>query len=137
MLSAQRAAVEAERRAQLDASTDARIDQVRPFRLRQGMGSQGAWWLVRACCGWRACKHRRAVGGVAGFTPPPEQSGERARDHGLTTSGNRQVRGMPTEWAWRGRRLQPDSALRVGFRARFGGGGTRGRRMGMVAVARQ
>jgi transposase len=44
---------------------------------------------------------------------------------------------MTTEWAWSGRRLQPDSALRVWCRERFGGGGTRLRRMGMVAVARQ
>ena len=44
---------------------------------------------------------------------------------------------MTTELAWSGLRLQPDSALRVWFRERFGGGGNRLRRIGMVAVVRQ
>jgi transposase len=39
--------------------------------------------------------------------------------------------------AWRGGRDQPERALRGWVRERFGGGGTRVRRMGMVAVARQ
>ena len=44
---------------------------------------------------------------------------------------------MTTELAWSWRRLQPDSALSVWFRERFGGGGTRLRRRGIVAVARK
>jgi transposase len=44
---------------------------------------------------------------------------------------------MPTELAWRGRCFQPASALRVWFRERFGSGGKRWRRMGMVAGARK
>ena len=55
----------------------------------------------------------------------------------MTTSGNRHGRWMTTELAWRWLRLQPDSALRVGCRERFGGGGTRVRRIGIVAGARQ
>ena len=43
---------------------------------------------------------------------------------------------MTTELAWRWLRFQPDSALSVWFRERFGGGGKRVRRIGMVAVAR-
>jgi transposase len=56
-------AVEAERRAQRHASTDARIDKGRQWMLRKGIGIKGAWVLVMACFGWRACKHRREVGG--------------------------------------------------------------------------
>ena len=41
------------------------------------------------------------------------------------------------EWAWSWVRDQPESALSCWFRERFGGGGTRVRRIGMVAVARQ
>ena len=44
---------------------------------------------------------------------------------------------MTTELAWSWLRLQPDSALRVWFRERFGHGGKRVRRMGMIAVARK
>ena len=61
--SEQSAAVAAERRRQLQASTDARIDQVRQWMPLQGIGINGAWVLVREFFGWRACKHRREVGG--------------------------------------------------------------------------
>ena len=44
---------------------------------------------------------------------------------------------MTTELAWSWRRFQPDRALRCWCRERFGGGGTRLRRLGMVAVARK
>ncbi|HKA55108.1 MAG TPA: IS110 family transposase [Candidatus Binatia bacterium] len=136
-LSEQIAAVEAERRAQLQASTDARIDKVRQLMLLKGMGINGAWLLVMEFFGWRACQNRREVGGLAGFTPTPYQSGERAREQGITKSGNRHVRWMMTELAWSWLRFQPDSALSVWFRERFGSGGERLRRIGIVAVARK
>jgi transposase len=104
---------------------------------RKGIGINGAWLVVREFFGWRAFKNRREVGGVAGFTPTPYHSGERAREQGMSKSGNRHVRWMTTELAWSWRRFQPDSALRCWFRERFGGGGKRLRRMGMVAVARK
>jgi transposase len=44
---------------------------------------------------------------------------------------------MTTELAWSGLRYQPESALRCWFRERFGSGGKRLRRIGMVAVARK
>ena len=136
-LSEQIAAVEAERRAQLHASTDARIDQVRQLMLLKGMGINGAWLLVLEFFGWRAFKNRREVGGLAGFTPTPYQSGESAREQGITKSGNRHVRWMTTELAWSWLRFQPDSALSCWFRQRFGSGGKRLRRIGIVAVARK
>ena len=63
VLSAPSAAVAAARRAQLQASTDVRLDQVRQGRRRTGRGSKGAWLVVLAFVGWRACTHRREVGG--------------------------------------------------------------------------
>src|SRR5262249_12760062 len=137
LLSEQMAAVEAERRAQLQASTEAHIAKVRQWMQRKGIGLKGAWLLVMEFFGWRAFKPRRDVGGLAGFTPTPYQSGERARAQGMSQSGNRHVRWMTTELAWSWRRFQPDSALRCWFRQRFGSGGKRLRRMGMVAVARK
>jgi transposase len=44
---------------------------------------------------------------------------------------------MMTELAWGWLRYQPERALSWWFRARFGGGGKRLRRIGMVAVARK
>ena len=55
----------------------------------------------------------------------------------MTKSGNRRGRWMSMELAWGWLRLQPDSALRAWFRERFGDGGQRLRRIGMVAVARK
>ena len=70
-------------------------------------------------------------------TPTPYQSGESAREQGISKSGNRHVRWMTTELAWSWLRYQPDSALSVWFRERFGSGGKRLRRIGIVAVARK
>jgi transposase len=62
-LSEQLAAVEAERRAQLQASPEAQIAKVRQLMQRKGRGSKGAWLVVMAFFRWRACKNRREVGG--------------------------------------------------------------------------
>src|SRR6266699_3046595 len=125
-LSAQIAEVEAERRAQLQASTEASIDKVRQLMQLKGIGINGAWLLVMEFFGWRAFKNRREVGGLAGFTPTPYHSGESAREQGITKSGNRHVRWMTTELAWSWLRFQPDSTLSCWFRERFGGGAQRG-----------
>jgi transposase len=136
-LSQQMAELEAERRALLQSSQAAPIEKVRQLMQLRGLGINGAWLLVMAFFAWRECKHRREVGGLAGLTPTPYHSGESARDQGMTKAGNRHVRWMTTEWAWSGRRYQPESALSCGFRERFGGGGKRLRRSEIVAVARK
>jgi transposase len=136
-LSEQIAAVEVERRTLLQTSAEASLDKIRQLMQLKGIGINGAWLLVMEFFGWRAFKNRREVGGLAGFTPTPYQSGESAREQGITKSGNRHVRWMTTELAWSWLRFQPDSALSVWFRARFGGGGKRLRRIGIVAVARK
>ncbi len=136
-LSEQIAEVEAERRARLQTSSDASTEQIRQLMLLKGIGINGAWLLVMEFFGWRAFKNRREVGGLAGFTPTPYQSGESAREQGITKSGNRHVRWMTTELAWSWLRFQPESALSVWFRERFGGGSKRLRRIGIVAVARK
>jgi transposase len=136
-LSEQIAALEAERRARLPSAQDASIEKVRQLMQLRGIGINGAWLLVMEFFGWRELKTRREVGGLAGFTPTPYQSGESAREQGITKSGNRHVRWMTTELAWSWLRYQPESALSCWFRERFGGGGKRMRRIGIVAVARK
>jgi transposase len=136
-LSEQIAEVEAERRALLQTSTDTSIDKIRQLMMLKGIGINGSWLLVMEFFGWREFKNRREVGGLAGFTPTPYQSGESAREQGISKSGNRHVRWMTTELAWSWLRFQPDSALSVWFRERFGSGGKRLRRIGIVAVARK
>jgi transposase len=136
-LSQQIAELEAERRALLDSAQEASIEKVRQLMHLKGIGSNGAWVLVMEFFAWREFKNRREVGGLAGFTPTPYQSGESAREQGITKSGNRHVRWMTTELAWGWLRYQPESALSGWFRERFGGGGKRLRRIGIVAVARK
>ena len=113
-----------------------RIDKVRQLMLLKGIGINGAWLLVMEFFGWRTFKNRREVGGLAGFTPTPYQSGESAREQGSPSRATG-TRWMTTELAWSWLRFQPDSALSVWFRARFGSGGKRLRRIGIVAVARK
>ena len=129
--------IEAERRAQLQTSSEASLDQIRQLMLLKGIGINGSWLLVMEFFGWRAFKNRREVGGLAGLTPTPYQSGESAREQGITKSGNPHVRWMITELAWSWLRFQPESALSVWFRERFGDGGKRLRRIGIVAVSRK
>src|SRR5215831_13401699 len=124
-LNEQIAAIEAERRAQLQTSGDASIDQIRQLMMLKGIGINGSWLLVMEFFGWRAFKNRREVENLAGLTPTPYQSGESAREQGITKSGNPHVRWMITELAWGWLRFQPQSALSVWFRERYGSGGKR------------
>jgi transposase len=134
-LSQQIAEVEAERRAQLQTSSEGSIDKIRQWMQLKGIGINGSWLLVMAFFGWREFNNRREVGGLAGLTPTPYQSGESAREQGITKSGNPHVRWMITELAWSWLRFQPESALSVWFRERYGRGGKRLRRIGIMAVA--
>jgi transposase len=136
-LSEQIAELEAERRALLQTSEDTSIDKVRQLMQLRGIGINGSWLLVMEFFAWREFKNRREVGGLAGLTPTPYQSGESCREQGITKSGNRHVRWMTTELAWSWVRYQPQSALSCWFRERYGSGGKRLRRIGIVAVARK
>jgi transposase len=136
-LSEQIAALEAERRAVLETSHEASLDKIRQLMQLKGIGINGAWLLVMEFFGWRDFKNRREVGGWAGVTPTPYQSGESAREQGITKAGNRHVRWRTTELAWSWLRYQPESVLSCWFRERFGSGGKRLRRIGIVAVARK
>ena len=62
-LSDQIAELEAERRAWLQSSKEASIEQVRQLMCLRGIGINGAWVLVREFFAWRALKNRREVGG--------------------------------------------------------------------------
>ena len=80
---------------------------------------------------------RRELGACAGLTPTPYSSGESEREQGISKAGNRRIRSMMVELSWLWLRYQPDSALSRWFQERFGGGGKRMRRIGIVAMARK
>jgi transposase len=129
--------LQAPRRAQLATGEDPALTQVQQLQQLRGIGPESAWVYVREFFGWRRFRNRREVGALAGLTPTPFQSGEATREQGIGKAGNRYVRGMAIEIAWGWVHRQPTSALSQWYRRRFGGGGVRQRKIGIVALARK
>jgi transposase len=71
------------------------------------------------------------------LTPTTRSSGDLEREQGISKAGNVLIRLLAIELAWSWVRRQPTSALSQWYRARFAGGGSRQRRVGIVAVARK
>ena len=103
----------------------------------QAIGVTGAWVLATEIFGWREIENRRQLGGLVGLVPAPYQSGEMAHDQGITRAGNHHVRRVMVQLAWGWLRYQPASALTQWYQQRFGRGGKRLRRSGIVALARK
>ena len=129
--------LEAERDEQIETSNHRSIEKVRQLMRLRAIGPNGAWLFVMEFFGWRQFRNRREVGGLSGLTPTPHQSGEQSREQGISKAGNRPVRAMAIEIAWCWLRYQPDSELTRWFYEKFGNGGTRMRKVGIVALARK
>jgi transposase len=86
---------------------------------------------------WRAFRNRREIGGLLGFTPTPFQSGDLHHEQGISRAGNSRLQTISIQLAWNWVRWQPLSALTQWFQTRFADGGTRARRVGIVALARR
>jgi transposase len=112
-------------------------DQERQLRRLKAIGVHGATIYVRELFAWRAIANRRQLAALAGLAPTPFQSGDRAIERGISKSGNRYVRRIAVQLAWGWVRYQPLSALTRWYQARFGAGGPRLRRIGIVALARK
>jgi len=93
--------------------------------------------LVKEFFAWRNFRNRREVGASAGLTGSPYASGEESRDLGISKAGNRRVRWIMIEIAWKWLMFQPQSELSLWFWKRFGYGSKRMRRVGIVALARK
>lgn len=129
--------LEGQRATELELSSSKDVQQARELMSLKGIGPVTAWLMVMEFFGWRKFENRRQVGALAGLTPTPYQSGDTAREQGISKSGNRRVRARAIEMAWMWVRHQPRSALTKWFQERFGQGGSRQRRVGIVAVARK
>jgi transposase len=129
--------LEGERRGYIRTSEDPSVQKVRQLLKLSGIGDNSAWLFVMEFFGWRGFNNRREVGGLAGLTPTPYASGETSREQGISKAGNRHVRAMAIEIAWGWLRHQPDSELTLWFEERFGHGGKRMRKIGIVALARK
>lgn len=110
------------------------VDRLQTLRA---IGVNGAWVLTTEIFAWREIRNRRELAALVGVVPAPYQSGEMAHDQGITHAGNTHVRRMLVQLAWTWLRYQPQSALARWYQRRFGGGGKRMRRIGIVALARK
>ena len=86
--------------------------------------------------GWRQFRNGKEVGAAAGLPPTPYQSGDVRREQGINKAGNRHIRAVAIELAWCWLRHQPGSRLSRWYNERFSRGGTRARKIGIVALAR-
>jgi transposase len=129
--------LEAERAELIRSSSEPDVELVRQLLRLKGIGENSAWLFVMEFFGWREFRNRRQVGGLAGLTPTPYQSGDEDHEQGIGKDGNRPVRSLAIEIAWSWVRNQPESELSRWFQERFAEGGQRLRKRGIVAVARK
>ena len=137
LVDAQVKALEAEQRRRVLEGDGKEVDQIRQLMLLKSIGQQSSWILVKEFFGWRAFRNRRQVGSCAGLVPTPYNSGDSEREQGISKAGNDRVRKLMVELSWLWLRYQPGSQLSQWYRRRYGGGGKRMRRIGIVALARK
>ena len=111
--------------------------QIEQMMLLKGIGWQSSWILVTEFFAWRNFKNTKQVGACAGLTPTPYDSGDSTREQGISKAGNKCIRKLMVELSWLWLRYQPDSDLSQWYNTRFGSGGKRMRRIGIVALARK
>ncbi len=129
--------LETERLDMIRHSPRADIQQVRHLLRLKGIGVASAWLYVMEFFAWRNFRNRREVGALAGLAPTPFQSGDEARERGISKEGNTFIRSMAIQIAWGWLRHQPESKLSCWYQKRFGQGSKRLRKIGIVALARR
>jgi len=113
------------------------VQKARQLMGAKAIGANSAWLFVHEVFGWRKIRNRRELASLLGLTPTPYNSGTQERDQGISKAGNRRMRAMSIEIAWIWLRYQPQSELSRWYRRRFGHGGKRLRKIGIVALARK
>jgi transposase len=126
-----------EQERQLRDGSEPHLDQVRRLMGLKAVGVRSAWVLVTELFAWRGIRNGKELGSLAGLTPVPYQSGRADREQGISKAGNKHVRGLIVEVAWLWLRWQPGSDLSRWYARRFGAGGRRARKVGVVALARK
>jgi len=132
------AEVEADRKEALtdDSGKFPHADKVRQLATLRGIGETSATVLVAEVY-HRTFETRRHVASFIGLAPSPYQSGDVDRDRGISKAGTKLARQTFVELAWMWLRYQPQSQLSQWWHERFAGKGMRGRKVGIVALARK
>jgi transposase len=126
-----------EQERQLREGNEPYLDLVRRLMGLKAVGVRSAWILVAELFAWRQVQNGKELGALVGLTPTPYDSGQSAREQGISKAGNKHVRGLIVELAWLWLRWQPGSALSQWYQRRFGSGNKRARKVGIVALARK
>lgn len=129
--------LETERRELIRHEESPEMDKVRQLIQLKAIGVSSSWLFTMEMFAWREFRNGKEIGGVAGLTPTPRQSGDEYVELGISKAGIGSVRWMAIEIAWGWVRFQPDSGLSRWFMKRFGNGTKRMKRVGIVAVARK
>jgi transposase len=131
------AGLEKQRLELLRKGKDSGSECARKLYQLRGLGPNASWLYSLEFFAWRKFKNRRQIGGLAGLTPTPYQSGAERRELGICKAGNRWMRSIAIEIAWGWLRYQPESELSRWYEERYGRGSTRMRKIGIVALARK
>jgi transposase len=131
--------------AELKAQRAARLAEPRTMSEKKavqltqlrGLGPTAGWTLATEIFGWRSFRNGKQVGKLSGLSPTPYNSGTSQHEQGIDKAGNKEIRRLMVQLAWGWLRYQPTSALTRWFQERFGGGGGRMRKIGIVALARK
>ena len=136
LVSRQIAEVEADRKEALNDNTGhfPNAEKVQRLSKLGAVGETTATVLVAEVY-HRTFETRRHVASFIGLSPSPYNSGDVDRDQGISKAGNKWQ--TPVELAWFWLRYKPDSKLSLWWRDRFGSKGMRGRKVGIVALARK
>jgi transposase len=131
------AAVERERRRLLRESEARDAEVARKLLRLRSVGESSAWTFSTELFSWRHFSNRKEVGSISGLTGTPFNSGDSDQEQGISKAGNKRVRAVAIELAWCWLRYQPKSELSLWFEKKFGGGGKRLRKIGIVGLARK
>jgi transposase len=126
-----------EREKRVAAADTDPMKQVDRLMTLVGIGPNSSWKFVMEFFAWRNFKNGKEIGALSGLTPTPYDSGASLREQGISKAGNKRIRTLAVEMAWVWLRFQPRSKLSQWYARRFGEGGKRMRRIGIVAMARR
>jgi transposase len=137
MVEAQMGILRKARERRVESADTLSMRKVAQLRRLYGIGVTSSWDFVMEMFGWRQFRNRREVGAFPGLTPTPYDSGGSQREQGISKTGRGRIRALNIQIAWGWLRFQPQSKLSQWYMERFAGGGSRMRRIGIVAVARK
>jgi transposase len=112
----------------------AELAQAKKVAAPRGIGALTWLTLLLEVIDWNRFKNRRQVASYTGLCPGEHSSGETRRELSIDKHGNRRVRRVLIEAAWRLAMWQPDYPPLAKLRAAQGG---RARKRAIVAVARR